>query len=166
MEFGLNWLDPCQTKHVDQMLLTIRVNFCCTKGRVLSQGTTARCGTLVLKTCTQRHNKISSGNAVNRKNTKTIGKHGEVVENPLYKRIIERLMHVAAWYYRTLGPKFTKFGEYVSIGRPLTRPNFIVLRQKVCEIPLVEKFSSPEKYDKAHPRSSDLSPIDRPYTSF
>jgi len=34
---------------------------------------------------------------VNRKNTKTIGKHGEVVEKPLYKCISEGLMHATAW---------------------------------------------------------------------
>ena len=53
----------------------------------------------------------SSGNAVNRKNIKTIGKHKEVVEKPLYKRISEGLMHVAEWHHGTPGQKFTKFGE-------------------------------------------------------
>jgi len=48
---------------------------------------------------------------VNRKNTKTFGKHGEVVKKPLYKCIREGLTHVAAWYHGTPGPKFTKFGE-------------------------------------------------------
>jgi len=49
---------------------------------------------------------------VNRKkNTKTIGKHGEVVEKPLYKCISEGLMHVSAWYHGIPGPKFMKFGE-------------------------------------------------------
>jgi len=43
---------------------------------VLSQGTTARCGALVQKACTQ-----SSGNTVNRNNTKTIGKHGKLTKN-------------------------------------------------------------------------------------
>ena len=75
------------------------------KKAVLSQGTTTRCGTLVQKACT------SSGIAVNRKNTKTIGRHEEIVEKPLYKCISEGLMHVAAWYDGTPGPKFTKFGE-------------------------------------------------------
>ena len=36
------------------------------------------------------------GNGVNRKNNKTIGKHREVVEKPLYKCISEGLTHVAA----------------------------------------------------------------------
>ena len=49
---------------------------------------------------------------MNRKNTKTIREHGEVVEKKtLYKCISEGLMHVAAWYHGTPGPKFTKFGE-------------------------------------------------------
>ena len=34
---------------------------------------------------------------MNRNNTKTIGKHGVAVEKPIYKRISEGLMHVAAW---------------------------------------------------------------------
>jgi len=37
------------------------------------------------------------GQAVNRKNTKTVDKHGEVVEKPLYKYVSEELMHFAAW---------------------------------------------------------------------
>jgi len=41
------------------------------------------------------YRKFAPGNAMNRKSTKTIGKHGEVVEKPLYK--CEGLMHVAAW---------------------------------------------------------------------
>jgi len=50
---------------------------------------------------------------VNRKNTKTIGKHGQVVEKQLYKCISEVLMHVAAWYHGTpgLGLKLTKLSE-------------------------------------------------------
>jgi len=45
-----------------------------------------------------------SGNALNRNNTETIGKHGKVVEKPLYKCISEGLMHVTAWYHGTPGP--------------------------------------------------------------
>ena len=45
------------------------------KKAVLLQGTTARCTALVQKACT-----YFGGNAVNRKNTKTIGEHMEVVE--------------------------------------------------------------------------------------
>ena len=48
------------------------------KKAVLSQGTTAQCSALKL---------APSGNAVNRKNTKTIGKHREVLEKPLYKSV-------------------------------------------------------------------------------
>jgi len=48
---------------------------------------------------------------VNRNNSKTIGKHGELVENLLYMCISKELMHVAAWYHETPGSKFTKFGE-------------------------------------------------------
>jgi len=33
----------------------------------------------------------------------------------LYKCVSKELMHVAAWYHGTPGPKFSKFGEYVSI---------------------------------------------------
>jgi len=43
---------------------------------------------------------------------KTIGKHGEVAEEPInYMYISEGLNHVAAWYHGTPGAKFTKFVE-------------------------------------------------------
>jgi len=45
---------------------------------------------------------LNLSNTVNRRNTETIGKHGEVVEIPPYKFISEGLAHVAAWYHRTL----------------------------------------------------------------
>jgi len=64
--------------------LTLRIQ---NKKAVLLQGTT-RCGTLVEKACTS-----SVGSALNTNNTKTIGKHGEIVENPLYS---EGFMHVTA----------------------------------------------------------------------
>jgi len=54
---------------------------------------------------------VSSGNAVIRNKSKTIGKYEKVVEKPLYECINEGLMRVAAWYHETPGPKFTKFGE-------------------------------------------------------
>jgi len=44
------------------------------------------------------------GNAVNRHKSKTIGKHGEIVEKPFHKCISEGSMHVAAsvsWNPRT-----------------------------------------------------------------
>ena len=44
-------------------------------------------------------------------------KHQEVFERSLYKCISGGLMHVAAWYHGTPGPKFTKFAEWVSIGQ-------------------------------------------------
>jgi len=56
---------------------------------------------------------------VNKNKSKTIGKHGKVVEKPVYMCINEGLMHVAAWYHGTPGPKFMKFGEYISIGQTL-----------------------------------------------
>jgi len=57
-------------------------------------------------------------------------------------------------------------GNNFRLTKPLTLPNFVALRQKVCEISVVEKFCSPEKLSKVHHRFPDLSPIDRPYTSF
>jgi len=45
-------------------------------------------------------------------------------------------------------------------------PNFVALRQKLCEMSVVEKFCSPEEYAKVHPWCPDLSPIDRSYTIF
>jgi len=77
---------------------------------------------------------------VNRNKPKTIGKRGEVVEKPLDNCIGEELMHVATWYHGTAGPKFTKFGNKFRLARPSILPNFIALRQKVCDISLVEKF--------------------------
>jgi len=90
----------------------------------------------------------SSVNSVNRKRnkSKTIGKHGEVVEKPLYKSISEGLMHVAA--YSITGPpnqSSRNSGSKFRLARPLTRPNSVTLRQKVCEISLVEKLCSSEK---------------------
>jgi len=51
-------------------------------------------------------------------NAKTVGKHVEVVEKPLYKCISEGLIHVAAWYHGNPGPKFTKFGESIDWSEP------------------------------------------------
>ena len=68
----------------------------------------------------------------------------EIVEKPHYKRISEGLTHVAALHHGTPGPKFTKFGNKFSFAIPLTLPNFVALRQKVCEISVVEKFCSPK----------------------
>jgi len=42
-----------------------------------------------------------------------IVKHGEVVKKTLCKCISEGLMHVAAWYHGTPGPKFMIFVEQV-----------------------------------------------------
>jgi len=81
----------------------------------------------------------SSGNEVNIKNIKTIGKHGEVVEKPLYKCISERLMHVAAWYHGTLGQSSRNSKNKFRLTRLPTLPNFVALRQKVCEISVMEK---------------------------
>jgi len=52
-------------------------------------------------------------------------------------------------------------GNKFRLARSLTRPNFVALRQKVCELSLVEKFCSPEKYAKVH-QSIGI----RQYTSF
>jgi len=77
------------------------------KKAVLSQGTTARCRALAQKACTyspramqriERTPKLST-------NMRTLSK------NPLYKCTNEGLMHVAAWYHGTVGPKFTKLRE-------------------------------------------------------
>ena len=48
------------------------------------------------------------------------------------KCVSEGLMHVAAWYCGTLGPKFTKFEE-VSNGQTITLPNFIAFGQTIYE---------------------------------
>jgi len=46
--------------------------------------------------------------------SQTIGKHGEVVEKPLYKSISDAYRRMVL---RDPGPKFTKPGESVSIGQ-------------------------------------------------
>ena len=85
---------------------------------------------------------------MNRKNIKTAGKRGEVVEKPLREFISEGLTRVTVQYDGTPGPKFTKFGELVSIGQT---PNAAKCRcdptKSECEIDLfvVEKFCSPKK---------------------
>ena len=48
-------------------------------------------------------------------------------------------------------------GPSVQQARPLTQPNFVALRDKMCEISTVNKFCSPEKQARGHPRSRDLS---------
>jgi len=70
-----------------------------------------------------------------------------VAQKLLYKCISEALMHVAAWYHGTHRPKFTKFMQGVSFDwpDPLTQPNFVAIRQKVCEVSLVGKFFFPKK---------------------
>jgi len=60
-------------------------------------------------------------------------------------------MHVAARYHGTPGPKFTKFENNFRSARPLTRPNFVALRQKMCEISLVKKFCFSEKVGHSSP---------------
>ena len=67
----------------------------------------------------------------------------------------------------TFGPKFTRnSGNKFRLARPQRGQIFVAPRQKVFEVSLVEEFCSPEKLAKFHPRSSDLSSINRPYTSF
>ena len=122
---------------------------------------TARCRALVQKACTQ-----SSGNVENRKNTKAIDKHKKIVENPLYKCTSEGLIYVAAWYHGTPGPKFTKFGEQVSFGQIPKVAKFRRAPTKSVRDIHCGKMLLPEKQAKVHPRSPNLSPIDRPYTSF
>ena len=75
-------------------------------------------------TCTENLHLIVRGNAVNRKNIKTIGKHREVVEKALYKCTSEGLINVATWYHGNPGPKFTKIWEQVSIGQTLSIVKF------------------------------------------
>ena len=84
-----------------------------------------------------------------RNNTKPIGKHREVVEKPLTGVSVKDwcMSPVAAWYHGSPGPKFTKFGEYVSIGKTPNAtkyryaPDIVMLRQNVCKISVVENFS-------------------------
>jgi len=78
---------------------------------------------------------------VNRKNAKTIGKHGEVVEKPLYKCISKGLMHVAEWYHWTPKQSSRNSGNKFRLASPLTLPNFVALRQKAYEISVAGRCS-------------------------
>ena len=78
----------------------------------------------VQKACT-----FSSRNTVNINKSKTIGKHGKVAKKPLYKCISEGLMHGT-----TGSPHHGIRRNKLRLARPLTRLNFVALRQKMCEI--------------------------------
>ena len=62
-------------------------------------------------------------------------------------------MHVAAWYRGTPGRKFAKFGEQVSIARPLIMPYLVILRQKKCPRYLLSRICAPKKSTKVHQKS-------------
>ena len=47
---------------------------------------------------------------------------------------------VAAWYHGTPGQSSRNSGNTLRLARPPTRPNFVALRQKECEIFAVKHF--------------------------
>jgi len=70
-----------------------------------------------------------------------------------YKCINEGLMHVAAWYRGTHGPKFTKFREQVSIGQTPNAAKFrCATTRSVLDI-RYRKFVLPQKWTKVHQNS-------------
>ena len=114
---------------------------------MLSQGTTVNHHAMQ-GTCTQSLHQ-SSGNAVNRQNTKTISKQGSCRKTTLqHKCNSEGLMHVAALWHHCPGPKFTKFGEYVSIGQP-PRCHISSRSDKKCAICPLWKTFAPRKLEKS-----------------
>jgi len=109
------------------------------KKAVLSQGTTRHAGHL---------NRKLAPNPVATQLIETSLKLSENMEKLLKnhcKRISEGLSHVAACHRGTTVPKFTTFGQLVSISQTPTLPNFVALRQNTCEISFVEKICSLEK---------------------
>jgi len=100
---------------------------------------------------TNRHYENNGHLAVNQKNTKTVGKHGEVVKNhftsgnmhqsfidALYKYISEGLMHVATWYHGTPGPNS---GNKFCLAKRLMLPNFVTSDKKCVRYSLWKNFS-------------------------
>jgi len=62
-------------------------------------------------------------------------------------------------------PKFTKFGQLVSNSQTPNTAKFRRAPTKICEISLWKKILLSGKVARSSPLP-DLSPIDRPYTSF
>ena len=60
-------------------------------------------------------------------------------------------------------PKFTKFGNKYQLARPITPPNFVTLRQKVCEIFTVENFCSRKSRPKFTKIGDDLPCTNAPH---
>ena len=50
------------------------------------------------------------------------------------------MMHIAAWYRGTPGPKFTNSGNKCPLAKPITIPNFLAQQQEVYEISAVENL--------------------------
>jgi len=76
---------------------------------------------------------------------------------------------VAAWYHGTTDKSSRNSGNEFWLARPLTRPNFVALRQIVCEISVVKENFAPRKNWPKCTIGHQIchqSPIDRPYTSF
>jgi len=112
------------------------------KKAVLSQETTARCGTLVQKACTYKFNsratqwieitlKLSANMESYRKTTLQVHRW--------------RTDACRSMVSRDPGPKFTKFGKWVSIDQTPNAAKFPCAPTKSVEISLVEKFCSTEK---------------------
>jgi len=101
-------------------------------------------------TCTENlHLQLQfSGNAVNKNNTKTISKHQELVEKPLYKCISEGL--IRAQHGITGLPiqlKFTKFDKF-RLASLLNAFKFCRTPTKVCETSVVKNFAARKSMPK------------------
>jgi len=99
---------------------------------------------------------------VNRKNTKTISANmGKLSANFASVPVNDWCMSP----HGITGPpdqSSRNSGNKFRLDRPLTRPNFVALRQKACGISVVKKMIL-RKSAKVHTRSPDLS-ISRLYT--
>ena len=67
------------------------------------------------------------------------------------KCISEGLMQVAAWYHGSSDQSSQNLGNNCQLTRPLTRPNFVILRQEAWH-PLL-KICHPGKMDQSSPKS-------------
>jgi len=67
--------------------------------------------------------------------------------------VIDKQVHQSMSLHGIVGPKFTQiWWNKWPLTRPIIVPNFVTLRQKVCEIFTVENFA-PGKVDQTPPKS-------------
>jgi len=116
-------------------------------------------------TCTESLHLIS-GNAVNRNKSETICKHGMLSKNHFTSASVKNGCMSPHGITGPPDQSSRNLRNEFPLARPRTQPNFVALRQKSVWNISCGKHLIPEKKAKVHPRSPDLSPIDRSYRSF